>query len=434
MKVSPLESWILNKTRIVSPCREALQNYQLNALLQTLRYAKHKSRFYQERLKDVDIEAIDSFDAFEKLPFTLPSDIQKRAFDFLCVSQTKIERIVTINTSGTTGTEKRLFFTEYDLEATADFFHYGMLSLVDESDTVMVMLPGNSLGSIGHLLKIALGRANIKCVVSGMLNDVEKAAACIQEEGVTCIVGIPMHVFYLSKLKPELFGTYVKKALLSTDYVPKALVTSLKNKGCRVYNHYGMSEMGYGGGVECDCLNGYHLRESDLYFEIIDPKTGKTVQDGEYGEVVFTTFGREAMPLIRYKTGDIARFSTQPCACGTFLRTMDTVLGRIDNKITLNHREIALRELDEIVLSFEEILDFSVISSEGNTLHVRITLPSLEIFNSLEKRLQEKFYDCFNRAFDVRFVPQIQTFLPALTSSMIKRTINDTRNKEPYHD
>ena len=114
--------------------------------------------------------------------------------------------------------------------------------------------------------------------------------------------------------------------------------------------------MGYGGGVECECLNGYHLRENHLYFEIIDPITGESASDGEYGEVVFTTLNRQAMPLIRYRTGDMARFLSKPCACGTFLRTMEKVRGRIENKVQLHGNEMCLRDFDEILLQYAPIV------------------------------------------------------------------------------
>jgi phenylacetate-coenzyme A ligase PaaK-like adenylate-forming protein len=434
MKMTPLEPWILEKTKMTASMRESLQQYQLSELLKTLRYAKNRSRFYQERFSDIDIEMIDSFEAFEQIPFTEASDLKERSFDFLCVSQNEIERVVTLNTSGTTGCEKRLFFTRGDLEATVDFFHHGMLCLVDHADNVMVMLPGSTLGSIGNLLKTAMTRARIECVVHGLLNEVEKAVACIEENNITCIVGIPMQIRYLSLIKPELFGTYVKKVLLSTDYVPTALVESLRAKGCLVYNHYGMTEMGYGGGVECGCLNGYHLRENDLYVEIIDPKTHRNVKEGEYGEVVFTAFRRQAMPLIRYKTGDIARFSTTRCACGTFLRTMDKVLGRIDNKIVIENREIYLREFDEILLGFNEVLDYKIDCEAQKTLHVRITLTSLEIFEPLKLKIEKAFQDYFHQTFELTFTAQIDQHSLLLSSSMIKRIINDTQNKEQYHD
>ncbi len=75
--------------------------------------------------------------------------------------------------------------------------------------------------------------------------------------------------------------------LLSTDYVPAAIVDVLENIwGCKVFNHYGTTEMGLGGGVECEAYRGYHLHEADMLFEIVNPETGEPVPDGEYGEVV----------------------------------------------------------------------------------------------------------------------------------------------------
>ena len=300
MQVTPLENWIVQRAQLNQKSQDALNAYQIKEIQKIVHYAKEKSRFYQEALKNIDVDSIKSLEDFERIPFTTPSDIKRAAYDFLCVGVQEIERIVTLNTSGTTGDEKRIFFTHEDLEATIDFFQYGMSCLVDENDCVMVLLPGPAYGSIGDLLKSALMRSGIKCVVHGVLQDIEKTAQCIKENNITCIVGIPMQVRYLRLMKPELFYRFIKKVLLSTDYVPTSLVKTISRNGeCRVFNHYGMTEMGYGGGVECQCLNGYHFRENHLYVEIVDPVSGRRVRDGEYGEVVFTTFNRQAMPLIR---------------------------------------------------------------------------------------------------------------------------------------
>ena len=140
MKTTPLERWILERTALKSSTQEALQAYQLGEIQKTLMYAKEKSRFYQRTLSDIDLHSIRSMKDFESIPFTTPEDIKQSAHDFVCVPSSDIERIVTLNTSGTTGNEKRLFFTHEDLEATIDFFQYGMNCLVDENDKVMVLL------------------------------------------------------------------------------------------------------------------------------------------------------------------------------------------------------------------------------------------------------------------------------------------------------
>ncbi|MCD8476687.1 MAG: AMP-binding protein [Sulfurospirillum sp.] len=425
MHITPLEDWILERTHLATKSQEALEAYQLEKIRKTLYHAKEKSRFYNETLKETDLKTITSLSDFEQIPFTTPLDIKRHAHDFLCVSAHEVERIVTLNTSGTTGDEKRLFFTHEDLEETIDFFQYGMNCLVEKGDKVMVLLPGSAFGSIGDLLKKALSRSNIECVVHGLLQDVEKTAACIEEHHITCIVGIPMQVRYLSLMKPELFNTHIQKVLLSTDYVPDELVKTLSRNGtCKVFNHYGMTEMGYGGGVECGCLNGYHLRENHLYVEIIDPVTGKRVSDGEYGEVVFTTLNRQAMPLIRYKTGDTARFVTKPCGCGTFLRTMEKVRGRMENKITINGCEVHLRELDEIILSYDEVMDYKAEYFGENTLHVRLIVAQ----KSSSKRLKAFIAHALNAQYKGAVAFCIEQFEEddslKISNSMIKRKLH----------
>ena len=431
MRVTPLEDWIVERTNIGDKSQEALKAYQLRELLKTLTYAKEKSRFYHAKLKESDVTSMQSLKDFERIVFTTPEEIKQNASDFVCVPLHDIERIVTLNTSGTTGDEKRIYFTHEDLKATIDFFQQGMRCLVDASDRVMVLLPGPSYGSIGDLLKKALALSKIECIVQGVLSDIELTAQRIAENAITCLVGIPMQVLYLSRMKPELFYTHIKKVLLSTDYVPDALVEELSHQGdCRVFTHYGMTEMGYGGGVECECLKGYHLRENDVYFEIIDPITGELVEDGVYGEVVFTTLKREAMPLIRYRTGDRARFMTTPCACGTFLRTMEKVQGRIENKANLHGHEIHLRDFDEILLRFSSVLDYTLTVCENNTLHVKLIRAhqerSIALKEEIIRRIRAHFLCEFNLRIDVeKDDPSIK-----ITHSMIKRKLHDCRQGE----
>jgi phenylacetate-coenzyme A ligase PaaK-like adenylate-forming protein len=99
-----------------------------------------------------------------------------------------------------------------------------------------------------------------------------------------------------------------------------------------VYEHYGMTEMGLGGAMACEKRDGYHPREADLLFEIIDPCTGEVLPEGEYGEIVFTTLTRQAMPFIRYRTGDFSRWLPGLCGCGSILKRLDKVGDREERK------------------------------------------------------------------------------------------------------
>lgn len=431
MKKTPLENWIIEKTCIEGRNRQALEEYQLCQIRKTLEYAKKNSRFYAEQLKGIDTDKIRTFEDFQTLPFTWPREIQEEPYRFLCVPQSEITRIVSLKSTGTSGKEKRVFFTEEDLEQTVEFFLYGMRSLCDETDRVLVLLPGDSYGSIGALLKTALEKAHIECFIHGFITEVEETANEIIKNNITCIVGIPAQLLELSRTKGEVFRNRIKSVLLSTDYVPEVLIRELTvNCGCRVFTHYGMTETGYGGGVECEALNGYHLREAELLFEIIDPETGKIVPDGQYGEVVVTTLTRMAMPLIRYRTGDIAAFSAEPCACDTFLKTMKRVKGRINNRVKIcENAYLYLAELEEIVLPFSEVLDYSAALLADGRLDIEIVAESVEAFEKIKDKIAESVKknvaDKTGHEIDVLVRQSPRNEPKRMTTSMIKRTIID---------
>ena len=363
--LSPLDPWIAAK--IGEPGRPlsatALAAYQTARLQETLRLARARSPFYRRRLAAVP-QDLASLRDLESLPFTTAQDIQDHGLQFLCVSQDEIQRVVTLDSSGTTGNPKRIYFTRDDQELTIDFFRVGMATLTDPGDRVLILLPGERPGSVGDLLAIALGRLGAQPFKHGLVRDVGETLALMRRERVDCLVGVPTQVLALATYGPELS---LKSALLTTDHVPDAIVRRVEAAwGCTVYNHYGMTEMGLGGGVECAARRGYHLREADLLFEIVDRDTGTPVTDGTPGEVVFTTLTRRGMPLIRYATGDISRFVPGLCPCGTTLKTLARVTHRADGAIALGDRSFTLADLDEAIFALLGVLNFTVtIAHEG---------------------------------------------------------------------
>jgi phenylacetate-coenzyme A ligase PaaK-like adenylate-forming protein len=138
-----------------------------------------------------------------------------------------------------------------------------------------------------------------------------------------------------------------------------------------------MTETGLGGGVECEALNGYHLREADLFFEVVDHETGEICPDGVVGEVIFTTLTREGMPLIRYRTGDMASFITDSCPCGSVLRRMDKIKGRWDGAIALGPvSTLTLPDMDESLFRLAGLMDYRATVSKGSNgkfqLHITV--------------------------------------------------------------
>ncbi len=371
---TPLEKWIREKARIGAELQgrsflEALQYYQLQRLNEVIEYARSNSPFYRHHFTSLQPASLTDLSDIRLFPFTTPSHLTLDPFRFLAVHQNDVARIVTLHTSGSTGETKRLFFTETDLELTIDFFHHGRSTLVRPGQKVMIFLPGEKPDSVGDLLKRGLRRMDVHAFVYGPVTDPANAAKSMADFGADSLVGIPTQVLGVARSfeGTEIGRGNIKSVLLSTDYVPLAIVRSLEEIwGCRVFNHYGMTEMGLGGGVECDALDGYHVREADLYFEVVDHKTGKVCPDGTLGEVVFTTLTRKGMPLIRYRTGDIARIIPQPCPCGSSLRRLARVKGRWDSLVHLGPDcTLTLPDMDEVLFRLTDLLDYHVTMSRG---------------------------------------------------------------------
>lgn len=367
MKITPLESWISRKIG-AGDCRltrGVIERYQLEKLRETLARVRMRSSFYKELLEGVSERAIKDLGQVSLLPFTTSRDIGRNPLRFLCFSQDGFRRVVTLNSSGTTGSPKRIYFTAEDLEATVDFFHHGMSTLAGPGDRVLILFPGDRTGSIGDLLKDGLDRLSAAAIQHGVVRDAFRTLEVMSEYRITCVVGMPTRVLALSRLGG---GTAAPRSvLLSADHVPDALSEALRSAwGCEVYGHYGMTEMGYGGGIECEAHRGYHLREADFYFEIVGPESGDPLPDGKTGEIVFTTLTRKGMPLIRYRTGDLGRFIPGTCECGTVLKTLAPVKERVAGRIELRSgMTLGMADLDEALFGIDGIVDFDAVISHG---------------------------------------------------------------------
>jgi phenylacetate-CoA ligase len=365
VQLTPLEPWIARKIGCPAEhlSREEIEAYQLRQLQETLRWVRAKSPFYRRHLADAPSE-LSSLEALAQFPFTTPEDIRRSALSFVCVSQDEIQRVVTLDSSGTTGEPKRLYFTREDQELTLDFFHIGMSTFTEAGDQVLILLPGERPGSVGDLLAAALSRLGAAGIKHGPVRDAALTLEVMAKEKVTDLVGLPIHVLALARqweANHKIPRLQLKSILLTADHVPGAIKRAVEQVwGCQVYNHYGMTEMGLGGGVECQARRGYHLREADLYLEIINPNTGQPVVAGETGEVVFTTLTRRGMPLIRYRTGDLSHVIPGDCSCGTILKTLARVKSRLSGCIKVGtNGYLTMAELDEVLFPMTGLLDFN---------------------------------------------------------------------------
>lgn len=361
--------------------RPVIEDWQLQRLHIQLDYCRKRSPFYRRHLQGVDPQSIHALRDIATLPLITEAELRAHGPEMVCVSQDAVARIITLHSSGTTGTPKRLFFTAEDLEQTQDFFHLGMQQMVDPGQSVAILLPGATPDSTGHLLARALERSQVSSHIIGLVTQPEVAARALARLQPDVLVGFPVQILAIARMAEFLrlpLGK-IRSVLLCSDYIPMSVCAELKALlGCEIFTHYGTTETGLGGGVDCAAHCGCHLRETELLFEIIDPQTTRPLADGQWGEIVFTTLTRTGMPLIRYRTGDVGRLLPGTCACGSAIRRLDQVRGRISQMRTLKSGErLGLHELDEALFPLPGLLDYSARLENANgreQLHLSLTL------------------------------------------------------------
>lgn len=335
--VSTLDPWIarrIGQAHGQIPDPEALARWQAARLIHVVEHARRRSPFYAERLPDVLPSAQDPAELLAALPFVTAQDIRDHGQAMLAAPPGEVERVVTLNTSGTSGAPKRIFFSAQDLADTLDFFRVGLSGFVSPGDTVLVLLPGRRPDGASDLLARALADIGANPVLAPEGLSPQDALDLARRCRAHCLAALPSQLDALLRVAGQApLGP--RRTLLSGEPVPPELRARAQAGGVEIFAHYGLTETCFGGGVECEAHHGYHLREVDIYVEIVDPVTGAPLSPGEGGEVgqggevVLTALGQRAMPLIRYRTGDYGRMLSGPCPCGGPLRRLGPLSGRI---------------------------------------------------------------------------------------------------------
>jgi phenylacetate-coenzyme A ligase PaaK-like adenylate-forming protein len=305
------------------------------------------------------------------LPFTKEEDLAGSPESFLACGQSEIESVITIPTSGSSGPPKRIFSTLADLEETIAFFRYGMRHLVSEGDRVALLMSSTRPGAVGDLLTRGLKSWGIPVKVMGPA-PAPLAPSWLKELesfSPSCLVGLPSQIFLLSrKLAPP--GP-LKSVLLSGEASPaslkKAVAASWK---VSVFDHYGQTETGLAGAVDCPRIQGPHLREAELMAEIAGPE-GEALPHGEAGELILTTLTRRAMPLVRYKTGDLGRLVREKCPCGSAMARL-VVFGRLKDGFMSAKGRLTLSEMGEALYALPSLAGFAARLSPGPLLSVSV--------------------------------------------------------------
>ena len=317
MRRSRIDSFIMEQEGLQTLNRKEIEAVQLEKLNRVLAMERKRAGFYRNLP-----ERLNSLAELKDLPFTTEEDLAQHAPGLLLRSQAEIQRVLSDATSGTTGAAKRVFYTEGDCRNTVRLFMAGLGELIGPGSVTMICFPFSGPHGLGELISEAVEGLGAKPLKLGAGLSYGEYRGVMAEEKPDTFVGMPVQL--LSMLRVCGKGS-LERALVSGDACPRAVTEACeKILGSKLFPHYGSREMALGGAICCPAHEGMHLRENHVIAEIIDP-AGNPLSPGETGELVITTIGMEAMPLIRYRTGDYTRILPDRCPCGSEVLRLDTV-------------------------------------------------------------------------------------------------------------
>jgi len=337
--------------------KKDLGRLQLKRLKKTLVQVQNVD-FYRRLFKDAGIrpEDIKSLDDVRKLPFTRKQDLRNGyPFGFFAVPLTKVVRIHT--TSGTTGKPTVVGYTKKDLRTWAGLIarNMTMVGLSDQDIFQNMVNYGMFTGGLGfHYGAELIGMTVIPSATGNTRRQIEM----IQDFGVTVIHCTPSYALHLAEVAEEMDARLdsLKTGLFGAEPWSDSMRRELEDKlGVTAYDSYGLSEL-FGPGVAFECRerDGLHIWHDCYLVEIIDPATGEVLGEGERGEMVVTPLVKEAMPLIRYRTGDITMLYEDGCICGRGQK-IARIMGRSDDMLIIRGINVFPSQIEHVLLGIPEV-------------------------------------------------------------------------------
>ena len=330
---------------------------QFEMIKENLRQLTSKDCFYKAKFKEIDVEAIKTQEDFEKLPFTWKGDLRE-AYP-LGLQAVPDEEVVRIHSSsGTTGVPVIIPYTKKDVEDWAKMFArcYEMAGIT-ALDRIQIT-PGYGLWTAGIGFQAGAEYLGAMTIPMGPGNT-EKQLRMMQDMKATVLCATSSYALLLAEEigKRNLTDKiYLRKGVIGSErWGSKMRARIAAELGVQLYDIYGLTEV-YGPGIamSCDYECGMHYWDDYLYFEIVDPKTGETVPDGEVGELVITTLRKQGAPLIRYRTHDLTRFIPGECKCGSKFPRIDTLVGRTDDMVKVKGVNIFPSQIEEMLRDVPE--------------------------------------------------------------------------------
>ncbi|WP_028306593.1 phenylacetate--CoA ligase family protein [Desulfitibacter alkalitolerans] len=340
--------------------RDELKQLQLERLKQTLERAYHNVNHYRNTMQAAEVEPRDlnTLEDLQKFPFTKKQDLRDNyPYGMFAVNLSEVVRIH--SSSGTTGKPTVVGYTRNDINNWSELMARSLMNAGVQKEDVIQNAYGYGLftGGLGvHYGAEKIGASIIP--ISG--GNTKRQVMIMKDYGSTIITCTPSYALFIAEvieemgLGPEDFK--LKAGIFGAEPWSENMRNEIEQRlGILAIDIYGLSEIiGPGVAVECKYKNGLHVMEDHFIVEIIDPETGEVLLPGERGELVFTSLTKEALPIIRYRTGDISRLIVEECECGRTSVKIGRIEGRTDDMLIIRGVNVFPSQIEHVLLEIGE--------------------------------------------------------------------------------
>jgi len=346
--------------RGVKLSRKEIERIKLKRLRWILKYVYKNNSFYKNRFKEagVDVDKIKSVEDLQKIPFTTKEDLRKNyPLGLSCVPKEKIVRIQM--SGGTTGQPVIVPYTRKDVDQWKEMVLRAFYIAGITSKDVIQITPAFGLWNGGFGFHFAADEINAFVIPIGAGNT-RNQIRFMKDFGTTVLCATASYPLRIAEVAEEL-GVDLKslpisKLLLGAEPWTEEMRRKIEELfDAKAYDIPGLTEMGGVGtvGFECPLRNGLHMWEDNYIVEIVDPKTGEVLGENEKGEMVYTALNREAMPLIRFRSGEVsALIGYEKCECGIEHMTVERIKGRTDDIIIYKGVKFYPSDVESILASY----------------------------------------------------------------------------------
>ncbi len=339
-----------------------LESVQLEGLRRTLESVWSRPTPYRRRMEEAGVSPSDiaGLEDLEKLPFSTKSDFRDNyPLGMLAVP---LERVVRVHaSSGTTGSRTVVAYTARDLETWSELVaRFATAAGVRSSDVAQVSFTyGLFTGGFGlHYGLEKLGAT----VIPASGGNTELQFSLMRELGSTVLVATPTYALHLAEAADAVGFDFrrdgrLRIGLFGAEPWSEGIRERIEERtGMSATDNYGLSEIiGPGVAGECELKDGMHLAEDHFIAEVVDPETGRRLPDGHQGELVLTTLTREAVPVVRFRTGDLTALRREECGCGRRNARMSKVLGRTDDMLIIRGVNVYPSRIEKALLEVDGI-------------------------------------------------------------------------------